>query len=133
MAIVLPIVRHLIPCEDYLIDPIHPQKISLINLIVAIRSLEDPPFPVLQPEFCVYVALTNGRGRGHLKLAIVQADTGAVILTTAPRTINFGHDPLRVIGLPVRIKDCMFPDAGLYWIQLWFANQLIGQQDLLLK
>jgi len=133
MAIILPIVRHLIPCEDYFIHAAHPEKISLINLIFGIRSLQDPPFPVVQREFCLFLMLSNGRGKGNLRLAIVQVDTDEAILKTAVRPINFGNDPLRVIGLPIRIKDCEFPAAGLYSIEVTFDDQLIGQQQLLLK
>jgi hypothetical protein len=133
VALVLPVVRYLIPCEDYLVDPAHPNKISLINLIVAIRSLEQPPFPALREEFCVFLMLSNGRGSGRLSLSIVQADTDEVILKTSERTMAFSNNPLDVVGLPIRFKDCGFPAAGLYWIQVWFDDQLIGEQDLLLK
>jgi hypothetical protein len=67
VAVVVPIVRYLIPCEDFLIEAATPQKISLIHLIVAIRSLEQPPFPVKKEEFCVFLMLTNGRGTGRLR------------------------------------------------------------------
>jgi hypothetical protein len=65
--------------------------------------------------------------------AVVQADTDLAILETPSRDIVFGNDPLHVLGLPVRIKDCVFPEPGLYWIQVWYEGRLIAEQDLLLK
>lgn len=133
MASVRPIVRHLIPCEDFLIPPNHPHKISLLNLIFSIRSMEDPPFPTVQEEFCIFVVLTNGRGTGQAFLKIVHADSDQAVRITQMVSVNFGNDPLKVLGIPFRIRNCTFPQPGLYWIQLWYDNMQIGEQDILLR
>ena len=40
----LPTLRYLIACEDIRTEPMNPRKVSLVNLLSLIRSLEQPPF-----------------------------------------------------------------------------------------
>jgi hypothetical protein len=43
MSQVHPTVRYLIICEDVQIDPENPHRVTLVGLLSAIRSLEQPP------------------------------------------------------------------------------------------
>lgn len=43
------IVRHLIACDDILHDPNNPRRVTLVNLIHAISSGEQPLFPMRHP------------------------------------------------------------------------------------
>ncbi len=122
-----PVVRYMVVCED--ID-ISGKQISLFNLILNMISKEDPPYPVIRQETCVFVVLTEARGKGEFFLRIVQADTSLEVFSTKIRSHDFGKDPLRAHGLPFRLRHCRFPGPGLYWIQFWFNNSLLAQQDL---
>jgi hypothetical protein len=127
MADVLPIVRYLIACEDI---PAHTQRISLINLFGTIRSRSQPPFPFRYPNFYVYTQLTECRGVGEVRLEIEETDTQTIIYQTASRRHNFGNDPLMVFDVSFRIRDCVFPAAGLYWVQLCYNDIVIFQEPL---
>jgi hypothetical protein len=55
MAEVIPVVRYLIAGEDIHTDPTTPRKVTLTNLISAIRSLQQPLFSIAVPRvmrFC---------------------------------------------------------------------------------
>jgi hypothetical protein len=132
MAALLPVVRHILICEDIRVDPANPQRVSLLNLIGVIRSLAQPPFPFRYPEFCVYVQLTECRGGGDVRLEIEEADTGTSIFQTLTRTVSLGNDPLKARGLPFRIRNCSFPSAGLYWLQFWYNNIKLDQEPFVL-
>jgi hypothetical protein len=99
-----PTVRYLILCEDIQTDSDNPRRVTLIGLISAIHSLEQPPFPLLYRELCVFL-----------------------------RTIPFGDDPLEVNAVMFRIRNCQFQEPGLYWVQFWYNEQMIAQQALLLR
>jgi hypothetical protein len=128
-----PVVRHLIVCDDIQFDPQNPRRATIVNLLQAIYALDQPPFPLLQRELCVLVQLTECRGKGEFWVQIVQADTGKVVRRTRTRSHDFGNDPLEVTGIPFRIRDCPFPEAGLYWVQFWYNNHMIAEEPLALR
>ena len=70
MAGLLPVVRHLLVCEDLIYDPANPQQLTIRNLLGNIRSVSHPPYPLLYPQLCVYVQLTECRGAGEVRLRI---------------------------------------------------------------
>lgn len=130
MASVSPVVRYLILCEDMVVED---NTISLLHLVLNISPQQTPPYPLVYPALCVFVTLTEARGPGRFYLQLVQADTGWVVYRTKTHSTNFGNDPLKVFGLPFRIRNCVFPAAGLYWVQFWFNDALIAEQELFLR
>ena len=128
-----PTVRHLILCEDVQTDPDHPLRATLVGLLGASRSLEQPPYPLLHRDFCVFIQLTSCRGPGDGRIQIERADTDEVIFRTRTRTLPLGNDPLELFAISFRIRNCLFPAAGLYWVQFWYNEQMLAQQPLLLR
>lgn len=128
-----PTVRYLIVCEDVQIDPDNSRRVTLVGLISAIRSLEQPPFPLLFREICVFLQLTECRGSADGRIEIFHADSGQVVFRTRTRTIPFGNDPLEVVGTTFRIRNCLFHAMGLYWIQFGYNEAMIAEQPLLLR
>lgn len=128
-----PTVRYLIVCEDIQTDPIYPLRVSLLGLLNSIRSIDEPAFPLLYAELCVFVQLTECRGVGTGRIDIVHADTNTVVFRTKTHSLPLSNDPLDVRGLSFRIRNCLFSSAGLYWIQFWYNNETIAQQPLLLR
>jgi len=135
MSDILPTLRYLIACEDIRTDPTNPRKVTLVNLLSAIRSLEQPPFPLLYRELCVFVQLTECRGSADVALTIAHADTGALAYAgpTQPWRANLPGNPLEVVGLPFRIRDIEFLEPGLYWLQFWYNGRVLSQQPLVLR
>jgi hypothetical protein len=128
-----PTVRYLIVCEDVQTDPDNSRRVTLVGLVSAIRSSEQPPFPLWYREICVFLQLTECRGPADGRIEIHHADSGEVVFRTRTRTIPFGSDPLEVVGTTFRIRNCLFAHPGLYWIQFWYNEQMIAQQPLLLR
>jgi hypothetical protein len=133
MSNIQPVVRYLIVCEDVRSDPENPKRISLDGLISTIRSLEEPPFPLLRREFCVHLHLTGCRGTGEGRILIQHADSEQVVFRGRSRTFAFGNDPLEIVGATFRIHNCLFEQPGLYWVQFWYNEQMIAQQPLILR
>lgn len=128
-----PTVRYLILCEDVQTGPDNPHHVTLVGLLSALRSLEQPPFPLLYREICVFLQLTECRGSADGRIEIHHEDSGQVVFRTRTRTIPFGNDPLEVIGVTFRIRNCLFQQPGLYWVQFWYNEEMIARQPLLLR
>jgi hypothetical protein len=129
----LPIVRYMIVCEDWDTDPDNPLRVNVYGLLSNITSVEDPPYPLLFEELCVLLVLTEGRGTGSAGIVCRFEDTGQQIFGTAERTVTFGSDPLAVVGVAFRIRNCLFRRTGLYSIQFWYDNQLVDERPLRLR
>ncbi len=133
MASVPPLVRDFVLCEDMIIDPANPTKITLVNLIYAIQSTEEPPYPVSREQLCVYAALTGGHGSGRIEIEVISAETLDVLRYAEIATLDFGNDPLRLYGVPVRLRNCIFPEPGWYSVHLLFEGTSIAEKQLLLR
>lgn len=95
--------------------------------------MDQPPYPLLYRELCVFLTLTEGRGEADAQIICIFEETGQMVFTTPERRIGFGTDPLEVVGVPFRIRDCPFPRAGLYSIQFWYNEKLVLEQPLRLR
>src|SRR3954464_963900 len=73
---VIPIVRYMLLCDDWLMDGPNNRRVSIVGLIWTIHSVDDPPYPLFYREFCVFLALTEGRGQGEGQVVCVFEDTG---------------------------------------------------------
>jgi hypothetical protein len=130
----LPSIRSLIVCEDILTVADNSLQVTLVNLVSTIRAVGDPPYPALQPQLCVFIQLTECRGPGTVRLEIRQADGGSaeLVFATPTRQVAFPNNPLAVQGLRFRIFNCRFPRPGLYWVQFFYEDRLLGQQPIVL-
>lgn len=112
-----PVVRHMLLCEDVRTSRDNPSQVDVFGLVSAIRSLADPPFPLRYPVLCVYLQVTEGRGTGEGKIVAVHADSDHVAFATEAYHISFGPDPLAVMRIIFRVRNCIFASPGLYWIE----------------
>jgi len=128
-----PVVRYMLLCDDWQLDPANNRRLTIVGLISNIRSIDDPPFPLYYREMCVFLGLTDGHGQGEGKIVCVHEASGQKVFETNPRTIAFGPDPLEVLGVPFRIRDITFRQAGLYSVQFWYAGELVEERPLRLR
>ena len=124
-----PIVRNLILCED--IRPgDRPNQYTLVNVASRIRSLDPDPFPLLYRELCVLALCVECRGTGKVQLQIVDEESGQTCYESPRWEVAFGDDPLEVIGVPFRIRNILFPRAGVYVVRVLHNDDLIAEQTL---
>ena len=130
---VSPIVRYMLLCDDWKLDGQNKRRITIVGLIWSLRSLDDPPYPLIHRELCVFLALTEGRGDGEGQIVCVFEETGEKVFETPKRPIQFRSDPLEVVGVPFRIRDCPFPRSGLYSVQFWYDGVMLEECPLKLR
>lgn len=133
MGQVHPTVRYLIVCEDVQTDSANPRRVTLVGLVSTIRSIDQPPFPLLFRALCIFLQLTECRGAGEGRIEIQHADSNRVVFRTLTRLIPFGNDPLELNGIVLRLRNCLFQEPGLHWVQFWYNEEMIAQQPLLLR
>ncbi len=129
----LPEIRHLILCDDIAIDPNNYHRLNILGLMTSIRSAAVPPFPVVRPHFVALVVWSGGQGTAELTLRIVDDESGKRVFRTRPRQVRFVGDKAAVGGVVFRIRNCSFPAAGLYWVEVQLGGQIIGRQRLFLR
>jgi hypothetical protein len=133
MAVASPVVRYLIVCEDIQTEAEHPRKVTLVNLISTIHSKDEPPFPLLYRELCVFVQLTECRGRGEVSITILHESSGQITYPgpITPWSASLPNDPLEVVGLRFRIRNIEFKERGL--VQFGYNGGKLAEQPLLLR
>jgi hypothetical protein len=125
-----PLVQYLITCDDVQTDPNNPLRVNVFGLITNIRSTANPPFPVIRPLFCVLVIMTRCKGTGDLSVRIVQNATGDVIFANHPRTVRFAGNPQEAVGVSFRVRNCTFPAAGLYWVEVYYSQSRLARRPI---
>ena len=130
---VKPIVRYMILCDDWNVDPANPNRVNIRGLLSNIDSDAQPPYPCVREELCVFLALTEARGKGLAEIVCVFDETGQWIFKTPAYTVTFGNDPLDVVGVPFRIRNCSFPFPGLYSMQFWYDGEVVAEQPFRLR
>jgi hypothetical protein len=128
-----PVVRYMLLCDDWRLEPGTSLRITILGLVSNIHAIDDPPYPLLYKEMCVFLALTEGYGQGQGKIVCVYEETGQTAFETRTRPIPFGSDPLEVVGVPFRIRDCLFPQPGMYSVQFWYEGELVEERPLRLR
>src|SRR4051794_36700388 len=114
---IAPVVRHMLLCEDVRPDPSNPNRLDILGLIGTVQGAEGATVPLHLPLLCVYLNLTGGRGIGQARIDVRQADSGNVVFASPSHSLTFPADPLAVRSVVFRIRDGVFREPGLYWVQ----------------
>ena len=128
-----PVVRHMILCEDWIAAPQDAPRVTIIGLLTNIRAIDQPPYPLVYRQLCIFLTLTDGRGEGKGKIVCRFEETGETVFQTPDRSIEFPADPLEVVGVPFRIRDCPFPQPGMYSLEFWYDSERLQTCSLRLR
>jgi hypothetical protein len=129
----IPVVRHLIACER-IERSADKRQYSLVNVIHAIRPSPGAPYPRIHPELCLFVQLTDGRGKHTFQLQLVLLDEDETVLhTTPPVERDLGPDPLVVHGWPLTLRNILFPRPGVYEFRLLCDGREIARESIRLR
>lgn len=91
------------------------------------RSACTTPFPV-KLSFWLFAQLSDQKEAGEVRLAITRADSGRRYFF---RPITIRHeDPAQATVFCVRLYDCIFPERGIYFLELWYDGVWVVDQRL---
>ncbi len=123
----VPDVLALLVCDQIITDRLSGKQ-SLIGMFSTIHSVR---FPVVHPQLCVYVALTDGRGKTPLTIRIVDADDSRPPLVQGTGAVEF-KDPRMIANLALQFHGLRFPEPGQYRIQLYCKEAPLREARLML-
>jgi hypothetical protein len=115
-------------CEAIVAD--RQNRVSLVHLLSTIRPAG---YPARHPQLCVFAQLTECRGAADVRVVIRDADTDRPLFGSPARRVDFPNAPLTLHGLRFRLLDNPFPRPGLYWVELWYDNDVLAQTPLELR
>src|SRR5262249_53269598 len=85
------------------------------------------PFPI-KHTFWAYIEMTNQQSKGNVQLALMRADSGRRhFFREIPVAFS---DPLKSVGLGIRLFNCIFPIPGVYFLELWYNGIWLLDQRL---
>jgi len=127
----------IVACDDVRVDADNPSCTHIDCLLTNIVSLGEPPYPLHREMICVYVVLTEGRGRGRgqVKFAIVDEMGVEVPIFGSPSyDLDFlKGSPVDVHGFVFRIESCPFPRAGEYALQFSYNEVVLERRPVRLR
>jgi hypothetical protein len=85
------------------------------------------PFPVKR-SFWTFIQLTGRKATGEVRLSLMRADSGRRFLF---RAVTIHHkNALEATVLSIRLFDCVFPEKGVYFLELWYDKVWLVDQRL---
>jgi hypothetical protein len=130
---VKPVARYMLLCDDLKPDTKNDRRVTIVGLISNFRAGGRPRYPFTYHEMCVFLALTECRGHGEGQIICVNEETGLKVFETPRRAIRFRDDPLDIVGIPFRIRECRFPSPGMYLVQFWFDGVKLEERPLRMR
>jgi hypothetical protein len=119
-----PVVIGLLCCEQAIVE----ERTRNITLVNCFTRLKVSGFPSAPQRLVVFTALTDGLGKGTLKLVVTALDTWKDVLTQH-NPIEFS-DPLQEVRVLFRLTQVEFPGPGTYQITLSADDELVAQRTI---
>jgi hypothetical protein len=130
---ILPVVRYMLLSEELEVHLDNPQLVNVIGLLSNVRSAEEPPFPLCYRQLCVFIALTEGRGRGIGRVDCCYEETDQITFASQNQNLRFPADPLDVVPVLFRLRECNFRFPGRYSVRFWYNGHKLAECPLLLR
>ena len=98
-----------------------------------VRSVLDAlSFPALHPRLCAFLQMSGHQGYVQCHVEIECQETGDLVFQSTAKEISF-VSPNWVETVFFRLRNCMFPAPGVYYVQVVHDEKLIGERRLLLR
>ena len=78
--------------------------------------------------YWVFVQLSDQKETGEVRLALMRADSGRRYFFR-PVTVRH-NDSVQATVFCIRLYDCVFPERGIYFLELWYDNEWVVDQRL---
>lgn len=100
---------------------------NLFTLSGVRTQIRAPSFPYVHPQLCIYLQITGHEGiaTGHIVVVNEATDEEIVQVPIAAFQLS---GPLEIIPIWLRIRDCEFPEPGVYWFQMFLNEKLVRER-----
>jgi hypothetical protein len=124
--LVLPRVQAMVICDAVAESD---QEYGVFRLDGVRSEMEAHTFPYTRPRLCVFLEMSGHPGEASCRIEINRSETDEVMYRTTPRAISF-DGPITVVPVVFRLRNCSFPRAGVYYVQIFHEKKLIGERRL---
>jgi len=83
--------------------------------------------PYVHPQLCIYLQVTGHQARASGRLVVVNEATDEEILHAPIEDFQLSG-PLEIVPLWLRLRDCEFPEPGVYWFQVFLNEKLVMER-----
>lgn len=125
---VLPIAKAVYLSDDVVQDR-QSRKLHVVGIFNAIRPPGQQTYPYQPRQICVFAQLTGGLGEVSVHVEIVEAATEEAIYVFQEQRIRFATRRSTVSAC-FRIRDCEFPAAGVYIVELYCNGLFLDDRAL---
>src|SRR5205807_5480397 len=101
-------------------------KVDLYGIFHAVRP---PAYPHVLRRFCVFSQLVGGLGEIPFFVDVTYPKRARLVRTTQTNVLNFANRQ-QVVQLATSIENCLFPEPGLYLVELYCDNVCIADVSL---
>jgi hypothetical protein len=125
-AVLHPVGKIVYVCDDVVADPVS-HKPSVLNLWEVVRIPAGASFPYTLGKMCVVALMRDGQGEVRFRADLLRADTLEVIRRSKDYLVNF-VDRHRSTLVAIRLKEVLFPQPGLYLVELFCEGTFVDDQ-----
>ena len=126
--LILPRVQAMVLCDHVEESSDELETFDLSGVRTDIRASS---FPHVYPKLFVFAHMSGHAGIAMCRVAVNQPSTDVVIRESPSREIFF-DGPTSVVPVIFRLRNCSFPSAGVYYVQMYHEAKLIGERPLFL-
>lgn len=121
-----PTLKAFVICDNITDDPTNSDRKDLHGAGLS-RIVCAGPLPE-KVTFWIFIQLSDQKESGEVRLALMRADSGRRYFF---RPIKVRHkDSVQATMFCIRLYDCVFPERGIYFLELWYDNQWVVDQRL---
>jgi hypothetical protein len=123
---IIPVAKAVFLCDGHIGIANH--KTDLLGIF---NSIHPKSYPHRQKHFVVYARLVEGLGPIQFFVEIRLASTGQLVHVSNTHTLHF-PDRDTTVELALTLQNVLFPQAGVYLVELFLENQWVADAKLLL-
>jgi hypothetical protein len=124
--LVLPRVQAMVVCDALKESD---EESGVYHLNGVRTAMEVPSFPALRPRLGVFAQMSGHAGHAKLQIVINRIETDENIYQSAPKEFSFSG-PTSLVMVVFRFRNCVFPAPGVYYVQMFHEDKLIGERAL---
>ncbi len=133
MLEVMPVVRHMLLCDDVQVRPKQPHKLNILGLAGTINALGLAADVRHLVTLGVFLQVTELYRDTRVSISVSDADWDDEIYLGKDHLVVAAPTPLHVVPLHIRIGPVDFPHDGLYWVNCRFDGHTHAQEPLMVR
>jgi hypothetical protein len=124
--LVLPRVQAMVVCDRAKESE---SELDVFRLLGVRSSIQAASFPAFHPRLCAFAQISGHQGEAYCHVEVIRIDTDEEIAHTSPKKLTF-RGPTFIVPAVFRMRNCVFPAPGLYYVQVYNERKLITERPL---